>query len=213
MISLILEGKFALVGLLAITLLITFTIRQYFYTRVVVALGDRTPANYGMVNFNPLTYLSPVGIIMICIIGVTFFKPIPTDSRNFKHKNAALIAPLSGPFINFVAAFIAYNVFMSGQLNNVPFFFTPAAIYFFEFFTAINLIIMLFMLLPIGSLDGAKILAEVLNPRASYKFQKLNDQYGSYLLLVLIVLSLMGVPIFSFVWNTAFNIMPYLVIN
>ena len=78
--------------------------------------------------------------------------------------------------------------------------------------TFINLLLMLFNLLPIGPLDGHYILPYFLSKQTAYKYNQLNAQYGNLALLSLLLLSFLGVQIFSILMNFASNLAQYLII-
>ena len=67
----------------------------------------------------------------------------------------------------------------------------------------INILLMLFNLVPVGPLDGHYILPYLLPKKAAYRYQVLNLKYGTMLLLGLIVLSIAGIPIFKYLLGLA----------
>ena len=70
---------------------------------------------------------------------------------------------------------------------------------------------MLFNLVPLGPLDGHYIMPYLLPPRLARQYQLLNQRYGNYLLLALIVLAVMGVPIFSYLMALGQQILPWII--
>jgi len=68
---------------------------------------------------------------------------------------------------------------------------------FFVYLAQINLLLMLFNLLPIGALDGHYILPYALPRRLANAYRYYNQRYGNFVLLGLIGLAILGVPIFS----------------
>ena len=68
---------------------------------------------------------------------------------------------------------------------------------FFYWFTYINILLMLFNMIPLGPLDGHYILPYFLPKQISRKYRELNQQYGGFAILGLVLLSYAGLPIFN----------------
>ena len=54
---------------------------------------------------------------------------------------------------------------------------------FLVFFVQINLVLMIFNLIPIPPLDGSKVLFAFLNPRTAWQVRPVLEQYGFVILL------------------------------
>ncbi|HOV07141.1 MAG TPA: hypothetical protein PLV27_07770, partial [Anaerolineaceae bacterium] len=81
----------------------------------------------------------------------------------------------------------------------------PSAADFFFTFMTINLVLMLFNLIPLAPLDGEKVLAFFLPSKWSNSFSQI-QRYGPILLMVLLfVLPMVGVDIISWVMTPALN--------
>jgi Zn-dependent protease len=78
-------------------------------------------------------------------------------------------------------------------------------------FALINLILMVFNLIPIGSLDGHYILPYFLPRRMAQAYRYWNARYGNQFFMVLIVLSLVGVPVFRVIWDFGQRLLPLIV--
>jgi len=78
---------------------------------------------------------------------------------------------------------------------------TEVAYFFFTYLALINMLLMLFNLLPIGPLDGSYILPYALPREMALKYLQINQRYGTYALLGLIVLNFLGVPVFQTLWK------------
>ena len=59
-------------------------------------------------------------------------------------------------------------------------------------FIQINLLLMVFNLIPIPPLDGSKVLYAFLEPRTAYQVRAVLEQYGIFILLGAIFLPLFG---------------------
>ena len=74
----------------------------------------------------------------------------------------------------------------------------------------VNLVLMVFNLIPLGPLDGHYILPYFLPRALAHQYRMLNAQYGTYLFLGLILLSIAGLPIFRFVFSVGTSLLPYI---
>ena len=158
-------------------------------------LGDPTPARLGMLSFNPVRHVDPVGTLaipsMLALIGAPVFgwgKAIPIHGENFRHPRAdAAVVAVVGPLVAFLIAAIAAVAIaaMVDANGDGPVAALPG--YLFDCLIRTLLtgcVLAIFNLLPIPGLDGGKIV-EALLPRATAeKFASL----GQYSLLILVAL-------------------------
>ena len=72
-------------------------------------------------------------------------------------------------------------------------------------------LLMIFNLLPLGPLAGHYIVPYLLPSQAAKKYTYYNARYGNYLFLGLIILSLAGIPIFSFLIQAGRTVLPLIV--
>jgi Zn-dependent protease len=105
-------------------------------------------------------------------------------------------------------ATIAINFYGLGLANGWSITQGDGAELFFMYFSLINLILMIFNLIPIGSLDGHYLLPYFLPRKMAQAYRYWNDRYGNQLLMGLILLSLVGVPVFDTIWNFGRSMLP-----
>jgi Zn-dependent protease len=134
---------------------------------------------------------------MVLAIGIGYAKPVPTDPRKFNTRWGMLLVAAAGPAMNLLLAIVTVNLYLIGQKAGWTLFDTQAAKIFFYFLPLINMLLMLFNLLPIGPLDGSYILPYFLPRGMALKYRQLNQRYGAYALLALIALQFLGVPVFA----------------
>ena len=72
----------------------------------------------------------------------------------------------------------------------------------------LNLVLMIFNLIPLGPLDGNYILPHFLPRRMASTYREYNARYGNYALFGLIILGVLGVPIFSYVLSVGAALIP-----
>jgi Zn-dependent protease len=189
-----------------ITLIISLTIHEFSHAWMAVRLGDDTPRLAGRLTLNPLKHLDLIGSLMLLVAGFGWAKPVPINPYALKQRSSAGVmwVSLAGPLSNFLlAVFTAillrfllipqYNLHPSTMFNNV----LQVVFIFYE----LNLVLMLFNLLPIAPLDGEKIAEYILPPKWTRVLEIINP-YGAYILLALIVLpSLLKINIIQSVIN------------
>ena len=114
--------------------------------------------------------------------------------------------------MNLLLAILTINVFLLGRSLSIELFFSDGAQTFFVILAQINLLLMLFNLLPIGALDGHYILPYFLPRRLAQQYRYYNARYGNFVLLGLIVLSIMGLPIVTTLFSLAQWILPLIIL-
>ena len=183
-----------------IMLLVAFPIHEFAHALAAYRLGDGTAKLFGRLNLNPVTHFDPLGgtLLAVTIIGSAlaggFFgfgwaKPTPVNPSNLAGGRVgdAMVA-LAGPLSNLVLAIAAalplrYLVANPDLIDQTGFLF---AILFF--FVQINLLLMLFNLIPVPPLDGSRVLFAFLDPRTAWQARRFLEQYGFLILIVLFFL-------------------------
>jgi Zn-dependent protease len=139
--------------------------------------------------------------LMVILIGFGYAKPVPTNPANYKSFWGTLFVAAAGPAMNLLLAIFAINLYQIGIQADWVLFEGQAAYTFFTYLALINLLLMLFNLIPIGPLDGHYILPYFLPRKMAQRYYYYNHRYGSYALLGLVLLNLTGVPVFQNIWN------------
>ncbi len=137
-------------------LLLALTVHEYSHGRVAFALGDPTAQRAGRLTLNPLSHLDLMGTIAIFLFHIGWAKPVPINPYFFKKpRRDMILVSLAGPAANLAAAIVS-GIFlkiltMLGQYNR------PLWLMFL-YMMDINVILMVFNLIPIPPLDGSKVL-------------------------------------------------------
>jgi Zn-dependent protease len=211
MIQLLFQQQYALFLLIMIALITSLTFHESGHAIVAKFYGDNTAEKAGRLTLNPMAHIDAGGLLMVVLIGFGYAKPVPTNPANFTSRWATLWVAAAGPAMNLVVAVITINLYIVGVQAGWSLFEGQGAQFFFTFLALINLLLMLFNLIPIGPLDGHYILPYFLPRPLAQRYLYYNQRYGAYALLALVALSLLGVPIFRYVWNIGESLLPFIV--
>ena len=165
----------------AIALVIAITVHEAAHAAAADHLGDPTPRSQGRLTLNPLSHLDPVGTIALLIFHFGWGKPVQFDPYNLRNprRDSALIS-LAGPASNLLLAAL-----LSLSMKIFPF---PDILYtLFSVLISLNVILAVFNLVPVYPLDGEKILTGILSPRLAQEYQGVMRQYGTLILIFLII--------------------------
>ncbi len=172
-----------------IVLIYSAIIHEYMHGWMAHRLGDNTAKDMGRLTLNPVPHIDPIGSILLPFIliasGASFVfgwaKPVPYNPYNLRdQKYGGAKVAIAGPMANLIVA-LAFGLI----LRFIPFA-TPEMSYFIQIIVFINLLLMVFNLVPIPPLDGSKVLMPFLPIGVQEKFMML-EQYGMFL-------------VFAFVW-------------
>ena len=203
MFSLITQGEYLLVALLLVALVLSLSCHEFGHAYVAKLCGDNTAERAGRLTLNPIRHIEPFGLLLVIMVGFGYAKPVPTNPRNFRSRSADLWVAAAGPGMNLLLAVLAWNLFALLIIGRVELVATEGVQTFFMLFVRINLLLMLFNLIPLGPLDGHYILPYLLPQRAARAYCHYNARYGAWLLLGVIALQFLGVPVFSTLMEVA----------
>lgn len=181
-----------------ITLIIAFTVHEFAHAFVADRFGDDTPRLSGRLTLNPLKHLDVFGSLLLIIAGFGWAKPVPVNPAVLRRhsKSAFMWVSLAGPASNLLLACLAaipirFNMVTMVQSTTI----LPTPAEFLVNFFIINLMLMIFNLIPISPLDGEKVLEFLLPDEWADQYAKLRP-YGPILLMVLVlVLPRFGVDV------------------
>lgn len=191
--------------------LIAITMHEAAHGYVAWRLGDPTAKAEGRVSFNPLKHIDPVGTLLIpgllILIRAPFLfgfaKPVPVNFLNLRNpRRDMILVALAGPGINLVLAFV--SAFLIHLALLVPAFFEEWLVTNLVNSIFINLVLMVFNLIPIPPLDGGRVAVGLLPRPWSVQLAGV-ERFGIAALIGLIfVLPLLsekvGIELNLFVW-------------
>ena len=210
MTQLLYQGQYALFLLILIAIVISLSFHEYGHAYVAKRFGDDTAERAGRLTINPIAHIDPMGLLMVVLIGFGYAKPVPTNPRNFTSHWADLLVSAAGPAMNLVVAVVSINLYIFGLQMGWSGLAEPGPRFFFVFLAQINLLLMVFNLIPLGALDGHYILPYFLPHRMAQQYRYYNERYGNMLLLGLVMLSIMGLPIFQNVFAVSRMLLPFI---
>lgn len=183
-------------------------VHEWAHAWAAYQLGDDTAAMRGRLTLNPLAHLDPIGALSLVLFGFGWGKPVPVSPYRLRGNMRAswALVSVAGPFSNLVLAMLAAIPFRMGWLSLYA---SGASIISLQSvlinFILINLILMLFNLIPIPPLDGSRVLAWLLPPAWASAMDRMEQFGGAGLMLILYLLSRVGV--LSLIINPLFDFM------
>ena len=171
MIGLLAGGQYAVFALLLIALVISLSFHEFGHAAVAKLHGDDTAQRAGRLTVNPLAHIDPLGLLMVVLVGFGYAKPVPTDPRNFRSRTSDLWVAAAGPFMNFLLALVTWNFYLLLRAGGWD---SPGGELFFALLAQINLLLMVFNLIPLGPLDGHYILPHFLPAHLARRYRMFN---------------------------------------
>lgn len=185
-----------------VPVVLAITLHEAAHGYIAKLFGDRTAEMLGRVTLNPVKHVDPIGTILVPGIllltaklagGVPFIfgwaKPVPVNAENLRHPRRDMIwVAIAGPGSNFVQALLwavllvvaaAGGAVASAGLTEMA-----------RIGVNVNLVLMALNILPIPPLDGGRVLAGLMPPRAAYALSRV-EPYGLFVILGLILTGLL----------------------
>jgi Zn-dependent protease len=183
-----------IIAILAIPVVFAITLHEVAHGWAAKQLGDSTAFRLGRLSLNPIRHVDPIGTIIVPIGmamlsgGQWYFgwaKPVPVAFQNLRNpRRDMILVAAAGPGANLVMATlwtIVYAAALGAGVADGTYLtlVCRAGIHF-------NLLLMIFNLLPIPPLDGGRVLAGLLPPRAAASFSRI-EPFGFIIVLVLLL--------------------------
>jgi Zn-dependent protease len=171
--------------------IIGITVHECAHAVAAYKLGDMTPKYQKRVSLNPLRHIDPIGFVALLLIGFGWGKPVQVNPYAFKNpRRSNLITDVAGIATNFVMAFIFMGliklvIVTLGQ--SIPYDVLYYTVRVMSAIVTMNLVLMIFNLLPVPPLDGFGIITEIFNLRGTPIYDRLY-QMGFPILMFLIIL-------------------------
>ncbi|MBX4198892.1 site-2 protease family protein [Candidatus Parcubacteria bacterium] len=171
-------------------LLMSVVIHEVCHGLAARYYGDHTAEYQGRLTLNPLKHLDPVGSLLLPALlffthsGIVFgwAKPVPYNPYNLKPGRwpEAAVA-LAGPASNFAIAAVFAVLLRLGVSHD----YSPAFLHITAAIVLVNLLLMVFNLMPVPPLDGSRLLFAVF-PERLYRYRNFFERYGFVLVIIFI---------------------------
>ena len=196
-----------------ITGIFAFAYHEFAHALVADRLGDPTPRSFGRLSPNPFVHLDLFGTIMLLLVGFGWAStPVSPNRLRGNPRTSMAIVAVAGPLANLLMATLYALPILVGLVNvEPPGAILPSPYLFLLIGIQINILLMVFNLMPIPPLDGFTILLGLLPAELAYQLEPLR-QYGFIILLVVIfLLPTIGIDVFGTVLNPIMNVLiPFL---
>jgi Zn-dependent protease len=201
-----------MISYMALPLLLAMVCHEYAHGKVAEYYGDSTARAAGRLTLNPLAHVDLFGTVLLpllCLIFPTgiflgYAKPVPVNPSNFKNprRDMAVVAA-AGPLTNLLLAVlsaIAFGAILAidpsvheslvaqGALQPRPdlggMILVPLA-WMCLFSVLINVVLMVFNLIPVPPLDGGRIVMNLLPAKHSLTLSRL-EPFGMLIIVFLV---------------------------
>jgi Zn-dependent protease len=186
------------IAVYSLPVLLAITLHEAAHGFAARSFGDNTAWMAGRITLNPLRHIDPLGTVVMPIAiylatqGAFLFgyaKPVPVDFNALRHPKRDMIwVALAGPGANLFQAIVwaAAFIVLRGLGIDEPFLVKTCQAGVF-----VNVIMMVFNLLPLPPMDGGRVLVGLLPWRAAIAVSRI-EPYGFFILLALLLLGLVS---------------------
>jgi Zn-dependent protease len=182
------------------------TVHEYFHGWTAYMLGDDTAKLAGRLTVNPLAHFDPILTSMIFIFGIGAAKPVPISPYRLKHgRSGMILVSLAGITANFVSAIIFVILFkiLIASGNFAP---SNLIFVFLQQLIAMNLLLMVFNLIPLPPLDGSKVLLMLIPDSYQKIYSYFAQNQVMSLILAIMLFSFFGPTLINFFYNLIFGL-------
>ncbi len=181
-----------------LVILLSLSVHEFSHAVAGEALGDHTAREARRLTLNPLAHIDPLGFVMLLFVGFGWGKPVPFNPYNLKYPRwGPTLVAFAGPLANLLNVILA-GIALKLILTYTQLPFDNLLVQFLGLLVLVNLILMLFNLIPLPPLDGSKFLLSLLAGPQYARIRFLLETRGPMLLLLLIVLdNIFGINIFG----------------
>jgi Zn-dependent protease len=137
--------------------------------------GDDTPRVSGHMTLNPWVHMGPLGLGLLCFVGIAF-GVMPVDPRRFRSRYGDAWVAAAGPLVNGVIALLSLGTLawlLSRGIDPTIGGVSPLWV-----LGLLNVVLLLFNLIPIAPLDGSAVVASFVPAYRSFLAKPENARYS-----------------------------------
>ena len=175
-------------------ILIALTLHELSHGYVAYRCGDPTAQMMGRLTFNPLKHLDPIGTLFMLLFGFGWARPVPVNSRNFKHfRRDDFLVSIAGIAMNFCLFFMAMllmtgvnqllwkpELWTLGSLTSPREFLSFQGMNFYSVLSGENSVIVENASQYIRSVEGSTAYLSLLTPSQFQNMSIVYDSTGTY---------------------------------
>lgn len=180
------------IAVAVLPILFAITVHEVAHGWVAKRFGDPTAQRMGRLTLNPLKHIDPVGTVLIpallLILHAGFLfgwaRPVPVTWENLRHpKRDMVFVAAAGPAANLLMAFFWGAVARLATVLPPPADWAAVPLTLMgEIGISINVLLMVFNLLPLPPLDGGRVAVGLLPGPLSWQLSRV-EPYGFFILL------------------------------
>ncbi len=173
-----------------LSLIVTATLHEFAHAFAADRLGDETPRKLGRVSLIPLDqfdFMRGFALIVFsfCYFGLAWGKPVPVNRESFKNpRRDDLIVAASGPVMNLALVLILAVIMRTGYFHLAM---TSPWHRLIDAAFEVNVVTLLFNIVPVPPFDGARILGDLLSEENEKQYQRFLGQWGLVAIATLVI--------------------------
>jgi Zn-dependent protease len=196
-------------------LIFSIVVHEYAHGWMALREGDQTALMLGRLTLNPVPHIDPIGSLLVPAMlallpgGMIFgwAKPVPVNTRNFRnYKRGDILVSMAGVAANFLLAIVCVLLLAGltwlARYSPAVGGYTDVLMQMLVFGIQINIILIIFNLLPIPPLDGSHVMYHLLPPHLAVRYREIG-RYGFLILFALLFLTgfrFLAIP-FAFIYS------------
>ncbi|HKK95998.1 MAG TPA: site-2 protease family protein [Anaerovoracaceae bacterium] len=192
-------------------IIIGLSFHEFAHGYVSYKLGDPTPKYQGRLTLNPKAHFDPFGFLALVFMGFGWGIPVEINPSYYKNKRRdELLVAFAGVTMNLVIAIITAFVVKIILYSN-PYITDDSimsiVISILMGVVSVNIILLVFNLIPIPPLDGFNVITQIFNLRGT-KFYYTVYKNGFLILLVLLLVGVVDKvigPAYYFIYSLIVN--------
>ncbi|MBL1353376.1 MAG: site-2 protease family protein [Zetaproteobacteria bacterium] len=185
------------ISIWGLPVLMAIVLHEVAHGWVAFKLGDDTAYWLGRLTLNPIKHIDPIGTLLIPIALLImqspflfgYAKPVPINWKKLRNPQRDMVwVALAGPITNLILALLSTLVLMLAvQLPASLLWFTQPLALMCQASIIINLVLLVFNLIPLPPLDGGRVAVGLLPYSLSQQLSRL-EPYGFMIIIVLLIM-------------------------